>query len=116
MVKIILKIVVSAVAIMLAAGLLADYGVEVRDFITSLKVAVVLGLLNTFIKPIFKLLTFPITLMTFGLSLLVINTIMVVVADFYIAGFDISNYVVAFVFGVAVSVITYVLELLFGLD
>ena len=116
MVKIILKIVASAIAIMLAAGLLADYGVDVRDFITSLKVAVVLGLLNTFIKPIFKLLTFPITLMTFGLSLLVINTIMIAVADFYVAGFDISNYVITFVFGIVVSVITYVLELLFGLD
>ncbi len=115
MVKIILKIVVSAAAILLAAGFLEE-GVQIKDFITSLKVAVILGLLNTFIKPIFKLLTFPITLMTFGLSLLVINTIMVVVADFYVAGFDIANYVWAFIFSLIVSVVTYILELVFGLD
>ncbi|WP_177217386.1 phage holin family protein [Thermoflexibacter ruber] len=114
--KLILKIVVSAVAILITTGLLEDYGVYVKDFITSLKVAVVLGLLNTFIKPIFKLLTFPITLMTFGLSLLVINTIVIMIADHYVADFQISNFIVAFAFGLIVSVVTYVLELIFGLN
>jgi putative membrane protein len=114
--KLILKIVVSAVAILITTGLLEDYGVYVKDFITSLKVAVVLGLLNTFIKPIFKLLTFPITLMTFGLSLLVINTIVIMMADYYVADFQISNFIVAFAFGLIVSVVTYVLELIFGLN
>ncbi|GAB4189592.1 MAG: phage holin family protein [Thermoflexibacter sp.] len=114
--KLILKIVVSAVAILITTGLLEDYGVYVKDFITSLKVAVVLGLLNTFIKPIFKLLTFPITLMTFGLSLLLINTIVIMIADYYVADFQISNFIVAFAFGLIVSVVTYVLELIFGLN
>lgn len=114
--KIILKIVVSAVAILITTGLLENYGVYVKDFITSLKVAVVLGLLNTFIKPIFKLLTFPITLMTFGLSLLVVNTIVIMIADYYVSDFQISNFIVAFAFGLIVSVVTYVLELIFGLN
>ncbi len=114
--KLILKIVISAVAILITTGLLEDYGVYVKDFITSLKVAVVLGLLNTFIKPIFKFLTFPITLMTFGLSLLVINTIVIMIADYYVPDFQINNFIVAFAFGLIVSVITYVLEVIFGLN
>ncbi len=114
--KLILKIVVSAVAILITTGLLEDYGVYVKDFITSLKVAVVLGLLNTFIKPIFKFLTFPITLMTFGLSLLVINTIVIMIADYYVPDFQINNFIVAFAFGLIVSVVTYILEVIFGLN
>jgi putative membrane protein len=114
--KLILKIVVSAVAILITTGLLEDYGVYVKDFITSLKVAVVLGLLNTFIKPIFKFLTFPITLMTFGLSLLVINTIVIMIADYYVPDFQINNFIIAFAFGLIVSVVTYILEVIFGLN
>jgi putative membrane protein len=114
--KLILKIVVSAVAILITTGLLEDYGVYVKDFITSLKVAVVLGLLNTFIKPIFKFLTFPITLMTFGLSLLVINTMVIMIADYYVPDFQINNFIIAFAFGLIVSVVTYILEVIFGLN
>jgi len=114
--KLILKIVVSAVAILITTGLLEDYGVYVKDFITSLKVAVVLGLLNTFIKPIFKFLTFPITLMTFGLSLLVINTIVIMIADYYVPDFQINNFIIAFAFGLIVSVVTYILEVIFRLN
>jgi putative membrane protein len=114
--KLVLKIVVSAVAILLTTGLLEEYGVYVKDFLTSLKVAVVLGLLNTFIKPIFKFLTFPITLATFGLSLLVINTAIIMIADFYVADFQLPNFLLAFAFGLVVSVATYVLEMIFGLD
>lgn len=115
MMKFILKIVVSALAILVTAGVL-EQGVHVNDLLTSLKVAVALSLLNTFIKPILKILTFPITLMTFGLSLLVINTIMVMVADAYISGFDIDNFIWAFVFSIIVSIVTYVTELIVGLD
>lgn len=115
MVKFILKIVVSALAILVTAGVLEN-GVHVNDLFTSLKVAVALSLLNTFIKPILKILTFPITFITFGLSLLVINTIMVMVADAYITGFEIDTFVWAFAFSLIVSVVTYIMELIVGLD
>lgn len=115
MLKLILKIVVSALAVLVTAGILEE-GVHINDFLTSLKVAVALGLLNTFVKPVLKILTFPITFMTLGLFLLVINTVMIMVADFYVQGFDIDNFVWAFIFSLIVSVVTYVLELIFGLD
>ena len=65
------RILITAVLVVVIAHFMP--GVSVDTFTTSLIVAVVLGLLNIFIKPILILFTLPITIVTFGLFLLVIN-------------------------------------------
>jgi putative membrane protein len=61
-------------------------GVHVAGFTTALIVAVVLGLLNVFIKPILVILTLPITVLTLGLFLLVINALIILLCDNIVEG------------------------------
>lgn len=78
-----------ALAIMLAAYLLP--GVFVRSFWVALTVALVLAFLNTFIKPVLILLSFPLQILTLGLFTFVINGFLILVADSLVRGFDVQN-------------------------
>jgi putative membrane protein len=78
-------------------------GVIVDEFTTALTVAIVLGLLNFFVKPILVLFTLPITFFTLGLFLLVINTIMIELCDYFIEGFRISSFWTAMLFSIVLS-------------
>lgn len=104
----IIKILIIAVAAFVAAYLLP--GVNIIDLKTTLIVALVLALLNTFIKPILVILTIPITIITLGLFLLIINAIMVKLADYFIDGFTVDGWVAAILFSLIVSIVTYILD------
>ncbi len=66
-------------------------GVHVADFKTALIFAVVLAVLNAIVKPILALLTLPITLITLGLWLFVLNAIIILIADRFIDGIKIDG-------------------------
>ena len=87
--KLLLRIFITALLVMGIAYLMK--GVIVDEFTTALIVAIVLGLLNFFVKPILVLFTLPITFFTLGLFLLVINTIMIELCDYFIDGFRINS-------------------------
>jgi putative membrane protein len=108
----IIKIIISAISVMLTAWFLP--GVTVNGFVAAMIVAGVLGLLNTFVKPVLQLLTIPVTMITFGLFLIVINAILVQVADYFIADFNVKGWIAAALFSIINSVIMYVLESFFG--
>lgn len=80
--------------------------VYVDDFITALLVAVVLGLLNTLIRPILLLLTLPITLLTLGLFALVINGFMFWLAAQFVTGFYVAGFWSAFLAALLYSILT----------
>ncbi|MCL9808075.1 phage holin family protein [Flavobacterium luminosum] len=84
-------------------------GVQVDKITTAVVVAVVLGLLNTFLKPILVFFTMPITFFTLELFLLVINTIIVLLCDYLVDGFDIDSFLTAMFFSVLLSVSEWVL-------
>lgn len=107
----IIKILLSGLAVFLTAYFLPN--VSVDGFLTALIVGGVLGLLNTFVKPVIQILTLPITAITLGLFLLVINTLMVMLADYLIGGFQINGFLWAFIFSVINSVVMYILEKIF---
>ncbi|MCG2610790.1 phage holin family protein [Flavobacterium sp. SM15] len=86
-------------------------GIHVDTIKAALIVAVVLGLLNTFLKPILVFFTLPITFFTLGLFLLVINAGMVLLADYLIDEFRIDSFVNAFVFSVVLSLSQWFLNL-----
>ena len=75
--KLILRFLITAGLVMLIAHFMS--GVHVADFKTSLIVALVLGLLNVFVKPILLLLTLPVTILTLGLFLLIINAVIILI-------------------------------------
>jgi putative membrane protein len=80
--------------------------VSVSNFVTALIVALVLGLLNTLIRPILLILTLPITLLTLGLFALVINGLMFWLAAQFVTGFQVAGFLAAFIAALLYSVIT----------
>lgn len=98
---IILNLMISTVAVLVATYLLPD--VKVESLAVAFVVAIVLGVLNTFVKPVLKVLTLPITVLTLGLFLLVLNTVLVMLVDYVVPGFEIGTVLSAFLFSVIVS-------------
>ena len=94
---------ISAIAIVIAAYLLPHVGVD--TFVTALIVAVVLGLINSFLKPILIILTLPVNILTLGLFTLVINAALVWLAQIIVPGFSVDNFGWAIVFAVVLSLI-----------
>lgn len=80
-------------------------GVEIQNFFTALGVAILLALINTFVKPILVFLTFPITILTFGLFILVINALMLMLVDALVDGMKIKHFGWAFLFSLLLSVL-----------
>ncbi|WP_035669914.1 phage holin family protein [Flavobacterium sp. 83] len=78
-------------------------GVHVAGFTTALIVAVVLGLLNIFIKPILVILTLPVTILTLGLFLLVINALIILLCTNIVGGFSVDSFWTAFLFSIILS-------------
>ena len=99
--KLILRILLSALSVIILANVLPN--VSVDSFMTAVVVAVVLSLLNFLVKPILVILTLPVTIVTFGLFLLIINAIIILLADKLIDGFTVSNIWWALIFSLLLS-------------
>lgn len=96
--KLIAHLFVSTFAVLVAAYLIP--GVVVADFFTAAVVAIVLGVLNTVLRPLLIFFTLPLTILTLGLFTLVINTLLIMLADWLIPGFGVPSFFAAFLFGV----------------
>lgn len=103
MTKLILKLLLTTVAVLLIAHFLP--GVTVKSFGAALLVALVLGILRLFVKPIMVVLTLPITLITFGLFLFVIDALIVLIAPKIVPEFQVSGFWTAFLFSLILSVL-----------
>lgn len=108
----IIRILISAVAVFIASRFIP--GIHVSDFGTALIVAIVLGLLNAFLKPILVFLTIPITILTLGLFYLVINVLMVYLAAYLVGGFSVSGFIAALLFSIVVSFVTWIIDSIVG--
>lgn len=84
-------------------------GIEVGSLTTALVVAVVMALLNVTLKPFLIVITIPITVITFGLFLLVVNVIVLYVAEAFIDDFQIAGFWWALLFSFLVSIVNSVL-------
>jgi putative membrane protein len=105
--KLILRLlVIAAIAFILSRFL---PGVHVDTYVTAIWFAVVLGLLNVFLKPLLILFTLPITVFTFGLFLFVINTVIVLLASDWVSGFEIDNFWNGLLFSLLLTFITSLL-------
>ena len=93
----------SAVAVLISAYIRP--GVSVVSFWSALWVALILSLLNVTVKPLLILFTIPITLVTLGLFLLVINSVIILLADYFIEGFQVDGFWWAFLLSVVLSIL-----------
>jgi len=100
--KIITSILVTALALLLTAQLLP--GIEVTGIYPALIAALVLGILNVIVKPILVILTLPITILTLGLFMFVINAALFMFAASFIEGFGVDGFVWALLGSLLVSV------------
>ncbi|MNE28581.1 Membrane protein of unknown function [compost metagenome] len=100
--KLLIRILLTAGLVLLVSNFMP--GVHVDGFTTSIIVALVLGLLNIFIKPIMVLLTLPFTIVTFGLFLLVINALIILLCTKIVGGFVVDSFWTALLFSVILSI------------
>lgn len=100
--KIFTHLFVSMLAIIIASYLIPGATVTLWS---SLVLAIVLGIINIFIKPVVKFIAFPITVLTLGLFSLVINALFIMLASKIVPGFTISGFWTAFWFSIVLSLI-----------
>lgn len=105
--KFIMRIIVTSVVAFGLSYILK--GIKMDSFWTAIILAVVLAVLNAILKPIIIILTFPITIVTFGLFLFVINAAMILLADNLIEGFKVEGFWWALLFSLLLSIVTSVL-------
>ncbi len=106
--KFIIKIIVSALAVIITAYLLP--GVKVLSPFTAIIVAAVLAFLDAIVKPLMILLTIPITILTLGLFLIIINAMMILLTDYIVDGFEVRGFWWALLFSFILSLVTSLLE------
>lgn len=103
--------------IVVAAALISSYilpGVHITGFLSAVLLAIVLAVLNTIVKPILVFLTIPVTILTLGLFLLVINALIILLAGAIVPGFTVDGFWWALLFSLVLSIVTAVLDMIFA--
>ncbi len=106
--NLIVRLLINALIIMGLAWALPGIGVE--SYWTALVVAIILGLLNIFVKPILIILTIPFTILSLGLFHFVINALIIMLAGYMIDGFSVDGFWWALLFSILMTVLNSVLE------
>lgn len=104
----VIQLIISTLAVLVTSYILP--GVYVENFLTGIIVAIVLGCLNTFLKPLLILLALPAVILSFGLVLIIINTLMILLADKLINGFEVNGFGWALLFSIVLWLVTSILN------
>jgi putative membrane protein len=97
--KLVVHLLVSTLAVLIAAYVIP--GVVIFGFWNAIVLAIVLGIFNAILRPILIFFTLPLTILTFGLFTLVINTLLIMLAARIVPGFIVASFFQAFLFGIA---------------
>jgi putative membrane protein len=102
-----IEILIVWLATVLGLGIatLITPGIKAKSFVTFLIAATVLGLINAFIRPVLWLLTAPLSVLTFGLFVLVINALMIMLAAALVPGFEVKGFGSALLVAIIMAVI-----------
>lgn len=87
-------------------------GFHIKSYWTAILVALVLGLLNALVKPILVILTLPVTILTLGLFVFVINAFLLMIASVFIDGFKVDSFVTAIIASIVITVVSTILNTL----
>lgn len=102
-----LRVLANALAIFLAAAIVP--GIEIRGVLTALGAGLVLGLVNAIVRPVLVILTLPLTLVTLGLFLFVLNGLCLLLTSLLVKGFEVHGFWAAVFGALIVSVVSWLL-------
>jgi putative membrane protein len=105
----IIRLLINMVAILIIAYLVPKV-IQVESWIAALVAAFLLGVINTFIRPLLVLLTLPLTLVTFGIFLLVINGLLLWLVSAIVRGFQVNGFLGALIGSVLISIVSWILS------
>lgn len=108
------RLILSAVAVGITAYLMDS--VTIHPWWVTIIVALVLGLINSIVRPIVKLLTLPLTLLTLGLFAFVVNGLMVLLCAKFVPGFNVESLTAGILFSIILAVVSWVLNMMFSQD
>jgi putative membrane protein len=109
MIRLIARFIINVLAILIIAYLFPKM-IRVDSFWTALIAALLLGIVNAFIRPIFVFLTLPLTVLTLGLFLLVINGLMLWLVAVLVGGFHVNGFWGAVVGSILISIVSWILS------
>lgn len=108
--RFLLRLLLNGVAVLIAAWLIP--GLHITSPATAIVAGIVLGLINAVIRPVLILLTLPLTLVTLGLFIFVVNAVCLALAAWVVPGFTISGFGAAFAGALVTSVVSWLLSAL----
>ena len=100
-------------ALNVAALLVVEYlvpGFELAGYSAAIVAAIVIGVVNTFIRPIVQLIALPVSILTFGITALLINVLLLYATATYVPGFFIASFMTAFVASILLSLVSWFLN------
>ncbi|RMH14034.1 MAG: phage holin family protein [Gemmatimonadetes bacterium] len=113
MIEFVVHVLVSAGLLYVVGQMIS--GIDVRDGRAALFGALGLGLVNAFVKPILVFLTLPVTFLTLGLFLIVVNALMFMLAAALVDGFEVEGFGAALKGSLTLAVMNFVVGAVFGL-
>ncbi len=109
--QLIINLLVNGFAVFITAYLLLA-GIHVDSFLTAIIVAVVLGIVNTILKPILIILTLPVNILSLGLFTFIINGLMILLTSYFVRGFLVKNIWWAILFSLVLTIVNWFLHAL----
>jgi putative membrane protein len=110
--KFIISLLVNTLVLIVVAGYMDTF--YIKDVTTALLASVLLAALNVFLKPLFILFTLPITIFTFGIFLIFINTFMLLIASYLMGDiFHFDNFWTAFIASIFISLLSKLIDIFF---
>ncbi|MEK9176056.1 MAG: phage holin family protein [Patescibacteria group bacterium] len=101
--NILINWILSAVTVFASAYVLP--GIHVQNFTTALIAALVIGIINAFLKPVLTILTLPITIITLGIFSFVLNAFLIMIADYLVPGFKVDGFFWALILSLILTIV-----------
>jgi putative membrane protein len=117
MVKLLINWALNAIAFLITQRIIDHFlpgQFRLRDVVTALIAALLLGLINSTVRPVLKFLTFPLTILTLGLSSLAINVTCLMFVSWYVPGFQINGVIPAIAGSIVLSIVSTLLHWFFN--
>jgi putative membrane protein len=112
--KMLIRLILMGIAVFISARLIP--GIGLTNIWYAFLVALILSVVNVTVKPILQILTLPVTILTLGLFLLVINALMILLVDHFMVNFAVTSFWTAMLFSIVLSIVNWLLDAIFGED